>query len=195
MTTLLLLVLWEMPNNIFIFPSSTLILSHHITNCRDSQAQFPFSSFIMMLLVYFLTNILQILFKNLLFIFWFHSFASCSRLHNVQDSSSSNSFHKISFLCPLLMTYICAIALSSRSTSLSINLFSHPIRTFDILLRSSANCNSYVRLRLPIWFQSCFHWSSHTISTFIFLFLWCLALFVFLSHFLKFFFLIFPHCN
>ena len=96
-----------MPNNIFIFPSSTLILSHNITNCCDSQAQFPFSSFIMMLLVYFLTNILQLLLKNLvLFLFWFHSFASCSCLHNVQDSSFSNSFHKIPFSCPLLITYV-----------------------------------------------------------------------------------------
>ena len=61
----------------------------------------------MMLLVYFLTNILQLLLKNLvLFLFWFHSFASCSRLHNVQDSSFSNSFHKIPFLCPLLITYV-----------------------------------------------------------------------------------------
>ena len=64
-------------------------------------------------------------------VLWFHSFASCSRLHNVQHSSFSSSFHKISLMSSSYS--ICVIALSSRYTRLSINLFFHPIRTFRYL--------------------------------------------------------------
>ena len=64
-------------------------------------------------------------------VFWFHSFASCSRLHNVQHSSFSSSFHKISLMSSSYS--ICVIALSSRYTRLSINLFFRPIRTFRYL--------------------------------------------------------------